>query len=181
MDLRRDPQRLSLASYPLSHSVTARLSDLNAGGHLHTVALASFYDDARDALQRRIFGAGGGAGTGAGPASGQDGFALVVAQSSVHYLGEATYPGTYLVGVGVGRVGQTSFTHSAGLFLDGVCLGLCDTVVVHLVDGAPAVIPPPRRAQIEDLAFPSRPGGTLIPGQQGERSADAAAPAPRPR
>ncbi|WP_235947969.1 hypothetical protein [Candidatus Frankia alpina] len=49
--------------------------------------------------------------------------------------------------------------HSAGLFRDGVCFGLCDSVLVHLVDGVPAPIPPARRAQMEALAFPVRAGG----------------------
>ncbi|SNQ48505.1 putative thioesterase [Frankia canadensis] len=171
MDPRRDPQRLSLASYPLSHSVTARFSDLDTNRHLNNVALASFYEDARAALDWRIFDEGA--------PTGFTGFRLVIAQVSIHYLAEAPYPGTFVVGTGVGRVGRSSFTHSSGLFLDGVCLGLCDTVIVHLVDTTPTVIPPQRRARIEALAFPAPDIAPRIPGQQAEPTAST--PASRPR
>ncbi|EIV92226.1 putative thioesterase [Frankia sp. QA3] len=169
MDPRRDPERLSLASYPLSHPVQARFSDLDGNGHLNNVALASFYEDARITLDWRIF-------TDGKPVP-FEGFTFVVANISIHYLAEAHYPATYVVGCGVGRIGTSSFVHSAGLFRDGVCLGLCDSILVHLVNGAPTVIPPHRRAQMEALAFPVRAGGAsseadggtaAIPGQPAE-------------
>lgn len=169
MDPRRDPERLSLASYPLSHPVQARFSDLDGNGHLNNVALASFYEDARLALDWHIF-------TEAKPVP-FDGFTFVVANVSIHYLAEAHYPATYVVGCGVGRIGSASFVHSAGLFRDGVCLGLCDSVMVHLVDGVSTVIPPHRRAQMQAWAFPVRPGDrstdldaetVTIPGQSAE-------------
>uniref|UniRef100_UPI0021BE4428 acyl-CoA thioesterase n=1 Tax=Frankia tisae TaxID=2950104 RepID=UPI0021BE4428 len=126
MDPRRDPERLSLASYPLSHPVQARFSDLDGNGHLNNVALASFYEDARITLDWRIF-------TDGRPVP-FEGFTFVVANISIHYLAEARYPATYVVGCGVSRIGTSSFVHSAGLFRDGVCFGLCDSILVHLVD-----------------------------------------------
>ncbi|THJ26116.1 acyl-CoA thioesterase, partial [Candidatus Frankia alpina] len=110
MDPRRDPERLSLASYPLSHPVQARFSDLDGNGHLNNVALASFYEDARITLDWRIF-------TDGKPVPFEN-FTFVAANISIHYLAEARYPATYVVGCGVGRIGTSSFVHSAGLFRD---------------------------------------------------------------
>jgi acyl-CoA thioester hydrolase len=149
MDSKRDPQRLSLASYPVSHSIAARFSDMDVNRHLNNVALASYYEDARVSVHLRMFAED--------PPTGVHRFSLVVAQVSIHYLAEAPFPGVYVIGGGIGRIGRSSFTHYAGLFLDGVCLGVSDTVVVHMVDGVPTAIPPYRRAQLEALAFPSRP------------------------
>ncbi|MCM3886922.1 thioesterase family protein [Frankia sp. R82] len=146
MDPRRDPLRLSLASYPMSHSITARFGDMDVNGHLNNVALASYYEDARVAADLRLFPQ-------APP--GRRTFSLVVAQVTVQYLAEAPFPGTYTIGIGVSRVGTTSFTHSAGLFRDAVCLGLCDAVIVHLVDGKPVALPPDLRAVFVSVAFPA--------------------------
>nr|WP_163549526.1 acyl-CoA thioesterase [Candidatus Frankia nodulisporulans] len=170
MDPRRDPFRLSLASYPLSHAVIARFSDMDVNGHLNNVALSSYYEDARVAVDLRVFP----------EAPGRRSFSLVVAQVSTQYLAEAPFPGTYTIGIGVSRLGTTSFTHSAGLFLDSVCLGLSDAVIVHLVDGLPTPLPPHLRTMIETVAFPAP--GISTPSPSGiEATPDLDAPDARPR
>jgi len=158
MDPRRDPVRLRLASYPMSHRVPGRFSDIDGYGHLNNVAIASYYEDARATLNRTLFG--------------DNAFrdprdvSFVVAQVSIQYLAEAHYPAVHEIGYGVSRIGTTSVVHSAGLFRDGVCVGLCDTVLVHLIDRVPTPVPPERRARLETAWFP-RP------------AVDDAAPAPR--
>ncbi|MCL9797754.1 acyl-CoA thioesterase family protein [Frankia sp. AgKG'84/4] len=162
MDPKRDPQRLSLASYPASHSVTARYGDLHLNRQLDNVALASYYEDARLAIHLALFGDE--------PATTRP-FTLSVARTAIDFLHGATFPGTYTLGGGVGRVGRTSFTHVSGLFRDGVCLGLSDTVMVHLVDEAPTVIPPRLRTLLDTISFPARPGSAAPRAAEGERDA----------
>ncbi|MCK9895993.1 thioesterase family protein [Frankia sp. AgB32] len=160
MDPKPDPQRLSLASYPASHSVTARYGDMHLNRQLDNVALASFYQDARLAMHLALFG---------NESLTVRPFTLSVARTAIDVLDRATFPGTYTLGGGVGRIGRTSFTHVSGLFRDGVCLGLSDTVMVHLVDEVPVVIPPRLRALLDTISFPARPGGAA-PRVAGERT-----------
>ncbi|WP_462203091.1 acyl-CoA thioesterase [Frankia sp. CcWB3] len=140
-----------------------RFSDMDSFGHLNNVAVASLYEDTRVRLHTRLLRPE--------DPGGLPGFTPVVAQLSIHYLAEAHYPATYEIGHGISRIGASSFVHSAGLFLDEVCLGLCDTVMVHLVDGVPTPLPPDRRALLESVWFPVRAGG---PSRTSEEDADIA-------
>lgn len=166
MEPKRDPQRLSLASYPAGHSVTARFGDMDVNWHLNNVALLSFYEDARVALQMKIFAEHA--------SSRPKGMTMVVAQTTIQYLAPATFPGSYLVGSGVGRLGRTSATQVSGLFRDGVCLGLADTVLVYVVDGEVTVIPPEMRVALAALSFPARLAAPRAP-QPRDPSASATA------
>jgi acyl-CoA thioester hydrolase len=51
----------------------------------------------------------------------------------------------------VGRIGRTSFVASTGLFVDGTCVGVCDTVLVLLGDDGPVPIPDDRVAALETV------------------------------
>jgi acyl-CoA thioester hydrolase len=51
----------------------------------------------------------------------------------------------------VGRIGRTSFVASTGLFVDGTCVGVCDTVLVLLGDDGPVPIPADRVAALETV------------------------------
>ena len=63
---------------------------------------------------------------------------LVTSQNAVHFLAEAHWPVLIQTGAGVGRIGRTSYVASTGLFIDGRCIGVCDTVLVLLDDDGPA-------------------------------------------
>ncbi len=62
---------------------------------------------------------------------------LVTSQNAVHFLAEAHWPALISTGAGVGRIGRTSFVASTGLFIEGSCIGVCDTVLVLLDDDGP--------------------------------------------
>jgi acyl-CoA thioester hydrolase len=64
-----------------------------------------------------------------------------VANSVLHYLAEAHWPAAITTGLGVGRIGRTSYVLSTALFVEERCISLCDTVLVALVDDAPVPIP----------------------------------------
>lgn len=143
-----DPARLRLDSYPFTREVPARFADMDLQRHINNVAIASYYEDGRARLNMRMFG--------------EDLFArlrdfrLVVLETRTRYLHEAPFPATYRVGVGITRFGRTSYEYGLGLFRDGGdCVGLCDTVMVHMTQSGPTPIPPERRALMEKYAFPA--------------------------
>jgi acyl-CoA thioester hydrolase len=76
---------------------------------------------------------------------------LVTSQNAVHFLVEAHWPATIQTGAGVGRIGRTSYVASTGLFIDGTCIGVCDTVLVALGDDGPVPIPDDLRAALHTV------------------------------
>jgi acyl-CoA thioester hydrolase len=128
--MKPEPFRLRRAAYPYFRTVPARFGDMDEEGHLNNVALAGFYEEARVSFLRHHLKSRDG-----------HGFRFVIANMSISYLAEAHYPGDYDIGVGVSRIGNTSFSLGAGLFLGEVCLGVMDTVQVVIMDDKPSAIP----------------------------------------
>ncbi|OHV34403.1 MULTISPECIES: acyl-CoA thioesterase [Pseudofrankia] len=144
----REDDRRDLARYPWVHEIRARFADVDNLGHINNVAVVAYYEDARAAFNNQLLGLFGTPGSArSGP------FHFVVAQSRVDYLAEAHYPANYEVGVAIGWIGRSSVVYFSGLFHEGTCLGLCDTVLVHRVDGSTTPVPPDRRALLEKMAF----------------------------
>jgi acyl-CoA thioester hydrolase len=129
--------RLRRAAYPFFRTVPARFGDMDEEGHLNNVALAGFYEEARVSFLRHHL-------------QSKDGhaFRFVIANMNISYLAEAHYPGDYDVGVGVSKIGHSSFGLGAGLFLGEVCLGVMDTVQVVIVDDKPSGIPAALREKL---------------------------------
>jgi acyl-CoA thioester hydrolase len=132
--MKPEPFRLVRAAYPFFRTVPARFGDMDEEGHLNNVALAGFYEEARVSFLRHYLKS----------KDGQD-FRFVIANMSISYLAEAQYPGDYDIGVGVSRIGNSSFGLGAGLFLGEACLGTMDTVQVVIQNDKPAAIPGPLR------------------------------------
>jgi acyl-CoA thioester hydrolase len=122
--------RLDRAAYPYFRRVIARFSDMDSEGHLNNVALAAFYEDGRVSFLHAL----------AGPDRGKA-FRFVIANLSISYLAEAHYPGDYDVGLGVSRLGNTSFAVGCGLFIGDKCVGVCDTTQVVIGKQGPIPMP----------------------------------------
>jgi acyl-CoA thioester hydrolase len=123
---RPHPMRLRRESYPITEPIGARYADMDVYGHLNNLALETMHENSRATLNQRAL-----------PGvydPGERSIRLVSAQNVVHFLAEAHWPAQMTAGVGVARVGRTSYVASSGLFLDDTCIGLCDTVLVA-VDG----------------------------------------------
>jgi acyl-CoA thioester hydrolase len=137
---RPHPARLSRALYPVAGVAIARFGDVDSNGHLNNLALESLHENARAEFNERIF---------PGvyqPASRS--VRLVSANNVVHFLAEVHWPGNIDTGLGVGRLGRTSYVVSTALFVGDTCVSLCDTVLVMLGEGQGAgPIPIPEQAR----------------------------------
>ena len=120
---RHDPVRRTLASYPIVAPVLARFADMDAAAHINNVAVAQYFEEGRSAGLRELLRR-----TRYGDPSDR----LLIARVAIDYVREGNYPGAFEVGVGVLRCGNTSLTLAQGLFQQGQCVALCDTVLVHM-------------------------------------------------
>jgi acyl-CoA thioester hydrolase len=140
---RPDPTRLRLDSYPVIDEIAARYGDMDANAHLNNLALESLHENARATMNRDLlpdaYRAGGRR------------LRLVTSQNAVHFLAEAHWPAMIQTGAGVGRIGRTSYVASTGLFNNGSCIGVCDTVLVLLGDDGPTPLPDELRAALQTL------------------------------
>ena len=51
----------------------------------------------------------------------------------------------------IGRIGTTSAVASTGLFINGTCIGVCDTVLVALGDDGPVPLTDEFRAALQTV------------------------------
>jgi acyl-CoA thioester hydrolase len=130
---RVDPHRLDPSFYPLQVKILARYADVDPLWHINNVAIAQYYEEARVTAGARLFG-DVRIPTPAGER-------VLVAHQSIDYLHEASYPGTLDVGIGVLKVGNTSYTFAMGMFQDGRCVSVSNAVMVFADDKGPARIP----------------------------------------
>jgi len=135
--------RLRLEAYPVLDVVAARYGDMDANGHLNNLALESLHENARATMNRTLFPDIYDVATRL--------LRLVTSQNAVHFLAEAHWPAVIHTGAGVGRIGRTSFVASTGLFIEGRCIGVCDTVLVLLGEDGPVPLSDDARAALENL------------------------------
>ena len=142
---RPDEARLRLDAYPVVDTVQARYGDMDANGHLNNLALESLHENARATMNRSLFPDIYEVATRR--------LRLVTSQNAVHFLAEAHWPAVIHTGAGVGRIGRTSFVASTGLFIEGNCIGVCDTVLVLLGDDGPVALSDDARAALATVAL----------------------------
>jgi acyl-CoA thioester hydrolase len=142
--MRPEPFRLQRQVYPYFRRVIARFSDMDSEGHLNNVALASFYEDGRVSFLRGLTGD-----------ERRGGFRFVIANLDISYLAEAHYPGDYDVGLGVTKIGNTSFGLGGALFIGNHCVGVCDTMQVVVNESGPISVPASLKGAL-DAKFLSR-------------------------
>ena len=116
---------------------------MDANAHLNNLALEALHENARATMNRGLlpdaYRAGGRR------------LRLVTSQNIVHFLAEAHWPVLIQTGAGVGRIGRTSYVASTGLFVDGGCIGVCDTVLVLLGDQGPEPLSDEFRAGLQTV------------------------------
>jgi acyl-CoA thioester hydrolase len=140
---RPHPGRLNPALYPVKNTIEARFGDMDANRHLNNLALEAMHENARATLNTQVF-----------PdvyTAADRRIRLVAANSVVHFLVESHWPATIHTGVGIGRIGRTSYVASTALFVADACISLCDTVLVVLDADGPAPIPEDARTRLTGL------------------------------
>jgi acyl-CoA thioester hydrolase len=135
------PSRLSRPTYPVMQQITTRVSDNDGYGHLNAIRIGHYYEEARASFYRTL---------------GRDGThpRVLVAELKIRYLGEGFWPGTLEVGTGIVRIGASSFVMGQGLWQGERCIGVCDTVLVHVGEGAPSPLPDAFRRKLEAHRLP---------------------------
>jgi acyl-CoA thioester hydrolase len=109
------------ASFSARVTVDLRFNDTDLNGHVNNSVFATMLESGRVALLYDT------AGCVAGP---QYGFSL--ARLTIDFLAEMRYPGTADIGTRIERLGRTSLTLGQGVFHNGVCAAIAETVVVML-------------------------------------------------
>jgi acyl-CoA thioester hydrolase len=141
-----NPGRLDLNVYPHRVDITARFADIDPLWHLNNVRIIELYQEARISFNgvytREI---------GPEPAHSRR---VLVARQSIDYLGEVQWPAVVTIGVGVSRVGTTSFSLALAMFHKDKCVGISDTVLVYALDQGPAPIPEALRDALRKKMLP---------------------------
>ena len=97
-----------------------RFADLDTYGHLNNVAYATFAESGRvDFLSEVVKGSLNGQGEG-----------WVIAKLTINFLASAYYPGDVKIGNVIRRIGNASVLIEQGLFANGKCFGICESVLV---------------------------------------------------
>lgn len=145
--MKHDPLRLQLSTYPHRTEISLRFADIDPQWHLNNVRVAEYYQEARVSFFRHLskdLGYERPAGS-----------RTLVAHQSIDYLSEVTYPGSIIVGIGVGRIGSSSWSLAMGMFKDDVCVGLSATVLVNGAADGSAPLPPEFRSLLERFVLPT--------------------------
>jgi acyl-CoA thioester hydrolase len=145
--MKPNPERLELATYPHRTEISLRFADIDPQWHLNNVRVGEYYQEGRVAFFRHLQ-------KDHGYERAQGSRTLVVHQS-IDYLEEVTYPGSVTIGIGVSRLGTTSWSFGMGMFKNGRCAGLSTTVLVYGLNGGPAPLPQGYRELLEKFLLPA--------------------------
>ncbi len=135
------PYRLDPGSYALRIPILARYADVDPLWHINNVALAQYYEEARVSATMKLMD-----GQRIPSASGER---ILIAHQSIDYLREAGYPGTLEVGIGVLRVGHSSYTYGMAMFQAERCVSISDAVLVYADASGPVRLPDQYRRRLE--------------------------------
>lgn len=96
-----------------------RFADLDAQGHVNNNAFGVFFEHGRVEFMRHLNSFGPGTP-----------WLIVLARSIIDYRAELHYPAAFRIGLGLLRLGNSSFTIGAGVFKDGQCISTHEAVCV---------------------------------------------------
>jgi acyl-CoA thioester hydrolase len=138
---RPDPARLKPETYRFHLDMPTRFGDLDIRGHINNVSIVQYTEDARVAFQmetvgREIYQA-------------DSATRVVVAQMTLHFVSEGFFPEPIDAGVGIARIGNTSYLLSCGLFQNGKCIGVQDTSMVYMGPNGPIPLTPAIRQRMQ--------------------------------
>jgi acyl-CoA thioester hydrolase len=131
------------ANFPFHVELQTRYSDVDTHGHINNVAVAGLYQEARwRVLQEAVYE----------PSNISTPWKGVVVRQTIDYLGEISHPALLRIGVGVSRIGKTSYVLSYALYERDECRGTCRTISVCVSqDGKAVEIPERGRERLRGL------------------------------
>jgi acyl-CoA thioester hydrolase len=137
-----DPALLEPARYPFTCRIEPRFGDLDTNLHINNVAMASMLEDAHVRFHRA-----------AGYHHGESATILMVASSTIEYLGQAGYPNPLEVLVAVEHVGRTSHTLIKLAIQGRVPVAFSRLVMVAVNESGPVPMPPPFDEQLSQWSL----------------------------
>jgi acyl-CoA thioester hydrolase len=133
--------RLHPSAFPVLIEHAARYSDLDPSRRIGRDALVRWFEDARVAVERDVFGAGLAAR-----------MRLLLASVRVEVLAPLRISTAgYRIGLGVTHIGTSSFAYSYGVFVGEECVATGASVSVHATASGPAPLPDDVRTALADL------------------------------
>ena len=132
-------------NYPLQFEARALYGDVDTNRHVNNVAVARWFEESRAQLNHRVAGV-------ARLLDPPPGLQLLLVSIQIEYLQQVPYPSIVTIGAAVGRLGGASYAIAHGLFQDGQCAALGESVVVQAHDGRPMRLTPEERAALAPLA-----------------------------
>lgn len=133
-------QQPQLGDFPFSVELPIRYSDLDTLKHVNNVKIADLYQEARVQFHREVFRELRRS------EMGDDGYEKVLAEMRITYLRETHFPHPVVIGCGLTRLGNSSYTITAGMYQQGELVGTSDAVLVYFKDGKSFPIPDESRA-----------------------------------
>jgi acyl-CoA thioester hydrolase len=139
------PARLKLGNYARQFDISTRFADVDPLWHLNNVRIVELYQEGRIAFNQAL----------ADEYNLLKGNSnrLLVARQSVDYIGEVKWPGGVVIGVGVSRVGTSSFSLALAMFQCDRCMGISDTVMVFASSQGAAPLPERMRELLNQNIF----------------------------
>ncbi|GEL18678.1 thioesterase family protein [Pseudonocardia asaccharolytica] len=147
---RTDPSRYRVSQYPMLFEQQARYHDLDPSRRIGRDALIRWFEDARVVVEQQAAGVDFGARAG--------GVRRLLASVRLDVRAPLRWARSYRVGIGVSRIGKSSFDYVYGVFAADECVAVGESVSVHVTDGGPSPLPPAVRERLRELTVPAIPG-----------------------
>jgi acyl-CoA thioesterase FadM len=140
------------SAFPVLIDETPHYSDLDSSRRIGRDALARWFEDARVSVEYRSFGADI-------TSRERSQIRLLLASVNLEVIAPLTVARHYRVGVGVTRIGTSSFTYSYGVFAtadragstEDECVAVGQSTSVHVGESGPAPLPDALRGSLERL------------------------------
>lgn len=147
-----DPKTMPLGGYPMRTTEQLRYGDTDRQGHINNAAFAAFFENNRTALlldpDAPFIDAAD---------------QIVIAKLAIEFVAELHWPGAVVVGVGVARLGRSSFDLQQTIYDGDRVVACAHSVLVH-IDGANRrgkPLPDEARRKLEALSLDA---GAAEPG-----------------
>ncbi len=128
-----DPKHLILDNYPRVITIEPRYSDMDTNAHLNNGAIGTYYENARAHMLIYLFQR-------PDHFSAQAPDRTILAEITLRYLAEGSFPEPVTVGSAIGHIGNSSFSMVQALFQKDRCIGVAETTMVYQIGGKSAPI-----------------------------------------